>query len=152
MSTPGLTQEHLNHPRSLTAFRSMKLLVGGYLAISVLALVAIVLLRNNTAAVNDAVWTRGTIVVASALLTFVCAVRAARGSRRAYLRLRIISAVMLVAIAVIIALPGTFPLWMRIEQGVCGLVLIGVVVVVNGQHLRSLFAARRASGIRADHG
>jgi hypothetical protein len=102
--------------------------------------------------VNDAVWTRGTIVVASALLTFVCAVRAARGSRRAYLRLRIISAVMLVAIAVIIALPGTFPLWMRIEQGVCGLVLIGVVVVVNGQHLRSLFAARRASGIRADHG
>jgi hypothetical protein len=142
MSTPGLTQEHLNHPRSLTAFRSIRLLVGGYLGVSVLALLAIVLLRNNTAAVNGAVWIRGGIVVASALLTFTFAVRAGRGSRRAYLRLRIVSAVMVVAIAVIIALPGTFPLWMKIEQGVCGLILIGVVVVVNSKHLRLLFAAK----------
>jgi hypothetical protein len=49
---------------------------------------------------------------------------------------------MLVAIAVIIALPGTFPLWMKIEQGVCGLLLLGVVLVVNGKHLRSAFATR----------
>ena len=31
---------------------------------------------------------------------------------------------MLIAIAVIIALPGTFPLWMKLEQAVCGLLLI----------------------------
>jgi hypothetical protein len=49
---------------------------------------------------------------------------------------------MVAAIAVIIALPGTFPLWMKIEQGVCGLILLGVVVIVNGRHLRSLFAAK----------
>ena len=49
---------------------------------------------------------------------------------------------MVVAIAVIIALPGTFPLWMKIEQGVCGLILIGVAVIVNGRHMRSLFAAK----------
>ena len=42
----------------------------------------------------------------------------------------------------IIALPGTFPLWMKIEQGVCGFLLIGVVAIVNGRHLRSLFAAK----------
>jgi hypothetical protein len=47
-----------------------------------------------------------------------------------------------VAIVFIIALPGTFPMWMKIEQGVCGLVLIGVVVLVNGKHIRSLFAAK----------
>ena len=49
---------------------------------------------------------------------------------------------MVAAIAVIITLPGTFPLWMKIEQGVCGLILLGVVLIVNGRRLRSLFAAR----------
>jgi hypothetical protein len=50
---------------------------------------------------------------------------------------------MVVAIAVIIAIPGTFPLWMKIEQGVCGLVLVGVVVQVNSRRVRSLFTAGR---------
>ncbi|HWE88730.1 MAG TPA: hypothetical protein VG317_04625 [Pseudonocardiaceae bacterium] len=142
MNTPVATAERLSHPRTLAAFRSTKLLVGAYLGISVLTLVAIVLLRNHPAIVTSAVWTRGTIVVASALLTFAVTARAARGSRRAYLRLRILSAVMVVAIAVIIALPGTFPVWMKIEQGGCGLILLGVVAIVNGRHLRSLFAAQ----------
>ena len=104
--------------------------------------VAIVLLRNNTTIVTPAVWVRGTIVVASALLTTSFAAQMARGSSGGYLRLRLVSAIMLVAIAVIIALPGTFPLWMKIEQGVCGLLLLGVVVIVNGKHLRSAFATR----------
>ncbi|HEX9335628.1 MAG TPA: hypothetical protein VF892_07070 [Pseudonocardiaceae bacterium] len=125
-----------------TAFRGIRLLAGGYLGISVLTLAAIVLLRNHTAIVNDAVWVRGTIVVASSVLTLLFTVRAARGSRRAFLRLRILTGVMVVAIAVIIALPGTFPLWMKIEQGVCGLLLLGVVVLVNGRRMRSSFAAR----------
>lgn len=50
-----------------------------------------------------------------------------------------VSQIMLVVIVVIIALPGTFPLWMKIEQGVCGLLLLGVVVAVNSKHLRSTF-------------
>ncbi|MEU9116047.1 hypothetical protein AB0D04_30835 [Streptomyces sp. NPDC048483] len=138
----AVADENLHHPRSLTAFRGTKLLAGGYLGLSVLTLMAIALLPSDAATVNDAVWIRGSIVVASALLTFVSAVHAARGSRRAYRRLRIISGVMLVAIAAIIAVPGTFPLWMKIEQGACGLFLIGVAALVNGRHLRSLFAAR----------
>ena len=56
MNTRSLAEERLNHPRSQTTFRSVKLLVGCYLGISVL--------------------------------------------------------------------PGTFPLWMKIEQGVCGLLLL----------------------------
>src|SRR5690349_13207522 len=92
-------------------FRGVRLLVSGYLGISVLTLVAIVALRDHPSLVNPAVWIRGTIVVLSSLLAFSFTVRAARGSRRAFLRLRIVSAVMVVAIAVIIVLPGTFPLW-----------------------------------------
>jgi hypothetical protein len=124
------------------AFRTVKLLVGAYLAISVATLAAIFVERDDSGVVNSAVWTRGTIVVASALLMMTFTVWAARGSRRAYLRLRIVSAVMVVAIAVIISLPGLFPVWMRIEQGVCGIVLLGVVAVVNRRELRAEFASR----------
>ncbi|MCU1679474.1 MAG: putative integral rane protein [Amycolatopsis sp.] len=137
----SMSEKDLNHPRSLTAFRSMKILIIGYFGLSLLTLVAIVLLRNHTGMVNQAVWVRGTIVAATSLLMLSFAVRAARGSRKGFLRVRITSAAMVVAIVVIIALPGTFPVWLKIEQAVCGLVLIGVVVVVNGKHLRSLFAA-----------
>ncbi len=122
--------------------RSVKLLIGGYLGLSLLTFIGIVLLRDNPAIVTDAVWVRGTIVAASALLTAWFTAQMARGSSRGYLRLRIVSGIMLIAIVVIIALPGTFPLWMKIEQGVCGLLLLGVVIIINGKQLRSTFASR----------
>lgn len=123
-------------------FRRIKLLIGCYLGISVITLAVIVLLRNHAADVNSVVWTRGVIVVASALLTLSFATHAARGARRSFLRLRIISIVMPLAIVVIIVLPGTFPLWMKLEQAVCGVLLVTVAVLVNGGHLRSQFSAR----------
>ena len=129
-------------PRTVETFRKIKLLLGGYLGVSALTLAGIAVMRHHTAEVNSAVWTRGTIVVASALLTFSFAVCAARGARWAFLRLRIVSLVMVVAVAAIVSLPGTFPVWMKIEQGVCGLLMLGVVRLINGRHLRSLFARR----------
>ena len=127
--------------RNQAALRTVTALVGTYLAISALTLIAIVILRNNPAIVTTAVWIRGSIVVASAALMFVFARRAAAGAPRAFLRVRLISAIMLVAIVVIIALPGTFPLWMKLEQGVCGALLLVVVILVNGRRPRSFFAA-----------
>ncbi|MGW5721217.1 hypothetical protein ACWEVP_33920 [Amycolatopsis sp. NPDC003865] len=118
-------------------FRPVLLLTGAYAVLSVLTLGAIVLLRNDHALVTDAVWVRATLVVASSLLTFAFARSAARGSRKGLLRLRIVSAVMLVAIAVIVALPGLFPVWLRIEQAVCGLLLLGVVVLAHGRRARA---------------
>jgi hypothetical protein len=131
----------LDHPRIRTAFRSVKMLVGCYLGISVLTLAAVVLLRDDAAVVNDTVWIRGILVVVSALVMTALTARTARGSSRAYIRLRIASALMVVAIAVLVAIPGMLPPWMKIEQSVCGLALLGVVAVVNGKQLRSLFAA-----------
>jgi hypothetical protein len=123
------------------ALRGVTALVGAYVTISALTLLAIVLLRNHPTIVNSAVWIRGTIVVATGLLLLAVARRAAAGVRSAYRRLRIISVVLVVAIAAIIAIPGPFPLWMKIEQGVCGLLLLGVVVLVFSRHVRSSFAA-----------
>jgi hypothetical protein len=124
------------------AFRTTKLLVGGFLAISVLTLVAIILMRDHASVVNAAVWIRGSFAAASALLMFLFTVAAERGSRRMYLRLRLVSAIVVVAIALIISLPGTFPVWLKIEQGFCGLLLLGVVAIVNGKQVRSSFATR----------
>lgn len=123
-------------------FRTVKALAGTYLGISVATVAAVVALRNNTAMVTDAVWVRTVIVLVSSLFTVLLSVRAGRGARRAFLRLRILTGVMTVAIAVIIALPGTFPTWLKIEQGGCGLLLLGIVALVNGKALRSAFAAK----------
>lgn len=123
-------------------FTMTKSLVGAYVAISVLTLVAIVLLRDHPDLVTDAVWVRATIVVLSSLLTFLFTRQAANGSRAGYRRLRLVSAIMLVAIVVIVALPGAFPVWLRIEQAFCGLLLLGVVLQVNSGGVRAAFAAK----------
>lgn len=126
------------------ALRIVMILLGGFLALSALTLVAAaILLRADPAAVTPAVWVRGTIVLACALVSLLFARAAARGSARAFLRLRILTAIWLVAIVAIIAGAfGPFPLWMKTEQGVCGLLLLGVVLIINTRRVRSLFAAR----------
>ena len=130
----------LDHPVSRTLMRRVRVLVGGYVSLSVLTVVAIVLMRDHPDLVPPQVWVRGIIVAAAALLMALFVRQTSRGSRRSYLRLRLTSGIMLAAIIVIIALPGDFPLWMKIEQAVCGVLLLGVVALVNGRRLRSLFA------------
>ncbi|MEV4760549.1 hypothetical protein AB0J86_36345 [Micromonospora sp. NPDC049559] len=111
--------------------RNVVWLVGGYAAVSALALGAVAVFRHDPTMVTDAVWVRATIVAAGSLLTLLFAVRAARGDRRMLRRLRIVTAAMLVAVVVIIALPGSFPHWFKLEQGICGLLLLAVVVQIN---------------------
>lgn len=137
-----IRREELHHPDRLRALRTVALLLGAFLATSACTLVTIVLLRHHTTLVTAAVWIRGGFALGSAVVSYALAVRATAGSRAAYRRLRIVSAVMLMAIVTIVSLPGTFPLWLKIEQGFCGLLLLGVVVIVNGRQLRTLFAAR----------
>jgi hypothetical protein len=136
-----LTADDIARQDPAHALRPVKRLVSAYLALSVGTLAAIILLRDHSGIVNSAVWTRGIIVVLSSLLMLRFTRRAARGAARAYLRLRIVSAAMVVAIAVIVALPGTFPVWMKIEQSACGLLLVGVVALVNRPRVRALFAS-----------
>jgi hypothetical protein len=130
-------------PRGVAAFRSARTLIAVYLGISAITLVAIVLLRDDPAVVTVAVWIRGTIVVASAVVMLLLALAAGRGSTAAYLRLRIVSVIVFVAIVVIIAIPGTFPLWMKLEQALCGAVLLVAVALLNSRAVRLAFAALR---------
>ncbi|WP_424891471.1 hypothetical protein [Streptomyces sp. XH2] len=88
---------------------------------------------------TGAVRVRAGIVVAASLLMASFAARTARGHSRSHLRLRLSSAAMAVAIAAIVALPGTFPAWLKAEQAACGVLLLGVVLAVNGKQMRSAF-------------
>src|ERR1041384_5043487 len=137
---PMVAENRLNDPRTQSAFRVVKPIVGGYVGISVLALVTAYVWRNDAALVTDVVWVRGFIVLVTSLLMLSFALGAARGRRRAWLRLRFAAGIMVVAIVVLVAWPGLLPLWMRIEQGVCGLLLLIVAFIVNSEHMRAVFA------------
>lgn len=82
---------------------------------------------------NQTVWTRGVIVTVIAALLLVLARRARAGSRGAYRRMRFMTVAAPVATAVIVALPHDgFPVWMKAEQAVFGL-LLAVAAVVAGR-------------------
>lgn len=129
----------LKHPATVSAFRTAQWLIGLYFGIGFGTLIAIILLRNHHNDVNAAVWIRGSAVVLSAMALAAFRHRAEAGSRNAFQRLRIIAIVTPIVIAVIVALPGTFPLWMKIDQVACGLVMAAVAVIVS--RLRGIFAA-----------
>lgn len=142
MSHQIMPEEQLNNPHTERLIRRVKVLALSYFGISILTLVAIPVFRNNPVMVTPAVWVRGSIVVASSVVMTSFVFQMARGRSRAYLRLRLVSAIMLVAVVIIIAIPGDFPLWMKLEQGICGVLLLGICIIVNGKQLRRAYRAR----------
>jgi hypothetical protein len=125
------------------AFRIVIALVGTYLALSMLTIVTAIVFRADPAIVNAAVWIRGSIVAVTAALMLRFAIGAASGNPRHYLRLRLVSAIMVVAIAaILLLLSSDFPLWMKIEQATCGVILLAVVILINGKRIRAQFASR----------
>lgn len=110
-----------------TRLSTARTLVACYVSLSVLALIALAVMAvvaPEQAAV--AAWIRGSIVAATGILMFVFATQAVRGSTRGLLRWRIVTAIMVVAIAVVVSIPGLLPLWFVVEQIVCGLILLTV--------------------------
>jgi hypothetical protein len=116
-------------------------LLAAFLVISVSTVVAVVLMRHNPALVTTAVWVRTPLVAASAAVLLLFARRAAAGHRASFRRLRIISMVVLAAIVGVVAWPGAFPVWLRVEQAVCGVFILSVVVRTNLRAVRSSMEA-----------
>jgi hypothetical protein len=112
-------------------------LLAAFLVISVSTVVAVVLMRHDPARVTTAVRVRTPLVAASAAVLLLLARRAAAGHRGSFRRLRIISMVVLAAIIAVVAWPGAFPLWLRVEQAVCGVFMLSVVVRTNLRVVRS---------------
>ncbi|MBS1897334.1 MULTISPECIES: hypothetical protein [unclassified Microbacterium] len=110
-------------------------------AVSLIALAAAAVLAVvDPAEVNWVVWLRGS-VVAVASLVFVVVTRAvARGSRRAFTRMRWISILAPIGIGLIIVSPDSgYPLWMKIEQGLIGVLIVVIAVLLNSRQMRAAF-------------
>jgi hypothetical protein len=67
-----------------------------------------------------------------------------RGSRYAYLRTYYIAIVGLIGIVYLVAVSGQYPVWMRVEQIIQGVVLIGLLVAVSRPAVRARYAKQRA--------
>jgi hypothetical protein len=80
------------------AERRVRLLVGYYLGLCALTLVAVIVLHNTPAMMTSIVWMRGIFGTASASLMALFATQMARGSSVGYRRLRLVSAILLVTI------------------------------------------------------
>ena len=94
-------------PDAPALLRRVRALTAGYLAISLAAIAALVLHAGGGASA----WVHAVVVGATALGSFSASILASRGQRGAFIRLRVFSVVLVVAVAVIVALPGSFPLW-----------------------------------------
>ncbi|TYK46100.1 hypothetical protein [Actinomadura decatromicini] len=136
------TSTAVTDPDAREKLRIAKALLGGYAAVSVLTLLAIAALSGDPDLVTGPVWVRGTILAAASLITFALGVSMARGSRSAYRRVRIIALAQVAAIVVIESIPGSFPVWFKVENGVCGTLLAIVVLLTLARTVRAAFAAR----------
>jgi hypothetical protein len=143
-----MTETRLPNPAQTdlrARFRPVLVLLGAFLVISC-AMEAVLAVRSATGTgVESAIWVRCSLVLASSVVLLLIGVRAARGSRAAWIRLRIITVVVVVAVVVIVSIPGFLPDWVRIEQGVCGALVLPAAIILNLPRTAALYpAAARA--------
>ncbi|GLZ77843.1 hypothetical protein Afil01_26500 [Actinorhabdospora filicis] len=137
MTTPDLAAAR-------PAFRLVRHVYLAVFAVSVAALVLAFLLRDRPDLVNAVVWIRGGAVAIAAPVLVLVARAAARGSRAAFVRLRWISTAVPIGVVIIVAVPNDgYPLWMKVEQGVVGAIVLVAAVALNRSRVRALFPKRR---------
>ena len=127
----------------MESFGKVKILVAAYGALSVVVLATVAVLAISGQTVTSFMWGRSAGVLASAAVTYWLTVLAARGARWAYLRVRVISIVMPVAIVAVDLIPGICPTWFAMMQAVCALAVAAAAFVVNGSGLRAAFPKER---------
>ncbi|MBV2152734.1 hypothetical protein [Kitasatospora sp. SUK 42] len=125
----------VDNSRTQDAFSTVRKCVALFGAVSaiVLAVTAVMALTGHRT--TAFLWIRGVILLAAAPVVHRMAVRAAEGSRRAFDRLRTVTAVMPVAIIGVDLVPGLCPPWYAVLQGLSALALIAVAVLTRTARL-----------------
>ena len=119
--------------------RRIKSLVTVYCAFSAVVLVVVVILSVMGHAVSGFMWGRSAGMLTSALAAYWLTGLAQGGSRPAYLRVRIISVVVPIAVVALDSIPGALPLWFAALQIAGALALLPAAFIANGRKLRSAF-------------
>jgi cation transport ATPase len=88
------------------------------------------------------VWSRIVGLLVASPIYLVMGYLIHKGKRLAFNRLRISAIVGVAIIGWIVIEPGLYPMWMRVEQAIQGLVLIGVIVAVHHPTIRAHVAKK----------
>jgi peptidoglycan/LPS O-acetylase OafA/YrhL len=94
--------------------------------------------------ISPAVWIRSTIILVVSLFMLLCGMQMRRGRRWAYVRAKWIAALGSIGFVGVAALPGPFPAWMRIEQGVQALVFLALTWMMTRPALALFFPRVKA--------
>ncbi len=121
-----------------TAFRPVLMLLWSFLAVSAAMVAFLGVLTAAGVGVDIAIWIRCSIVLGSAVVLLIFGIGAARGSRNVLLRLRIVAPIVVAAVVVIVSIPGFLPDWVRVEQAVCGALVLPVAIIANLPRTRAL--------------
>jgi len=102
--------------------------------------VAAVLSAVDPIEVTWVVWLRGGVVAVASLVLMAVTGAAARGSRGAYVRLRWISILAPIGIVAILLAPDAgYPLWMKVEQAIVGVLILTMAIQLNSRAIRNAF-------------
>ncbi|MFE9220297.1 hypothetical protein ACFYN3_28610 [Streptomyces lavendulae] len=130
-------------PAALAAFGRTRAAVKIYGALTAAALLAVIAVASTGHMVNPFMWIRAILLPLIAVLLHRLARSASQGSRRAFERLRGISAVFPVAIVGVDLIPGVCPWWYAAVQALCVLPVIGIALTTRGTTLRAAFPKTR---------
>ncbi|MFG6195311.1 hypothetical protein [Nonomuraea sp. JJY05] len=96
---------------------------------------------------NWVVWLRGAAVALAAVWLVALAGQAARGKRSAYVRIRFVTIAAPLGIVLILLAPDSgYPVWMKAEQAVVGVLVAAVALLVNRRAVRQAFPKRGKLG------
>ncbi|MFE6734619.1 hypothetical protein [Microbacterium sp. NPDC057650] len=140
-TTVDLTADRVTASRRAT-FRPVLILTSAFTVLSAAMIAYLAVASATGIRFEPAIWVRCSLVLASAIVVLLFAVSAARGSRGAWVRLRIVSPIIVAAVIVIVSIPGFLPDWVRLEQAACGLLLLPVAIIANLPRTRALYPAR----------
>lgn len=111
-------------------------LVTGYVVIALATVAALAIMSSAAPALaTSEAWGHAVIVAVFAIVLLLRWRSARAGDAKAWRAVGVIAAVLLVVNAVEAALPGVFPVWMRVEMAVIA-VLMCVLVVLMRQKAR----------------
>ncbi|MFJ9415203.1 hypothetical protein ACIRPT_13680 [Streptomyces sp. NPDC101227] len=127
----------LHHPSTQRAFGKAKILIAAYGALSLAVLMTVAVLAITGHSATSFMWGRSGGVLASAAVLYWLTVLASRGTRWAYLRVRILSVLMPFVITAVDMIPGVCPLWFALAQATCAVPLLGAAFISNGSGLRA---------------
>ncbi|GAA1968445.1 hypothetical protein [Kitasatospora viridis] len=128
------------------AFSRMKALFAAYGALSAGVLLLVAVRAASGLSSSSFMWTRSSLILASAAALLWLTVRSEHGSQPAYERLRKTTVVLPIAIVGVDLIPGLCPAWFAIVQAAGALPLVAAAFVGNGARLRASFAEQSAIG------